>query len=180
MIERVKRYFVEIDLCKPTVDKDKIIKLFYGLCHLLGVSDKHNFVFFNSDERPDIFRNDVMNIMVHSSVATFDDITQLQDVVTEEVYKLFCIMFDHLLYAVETKEILQQTFIILRYLFALTPKQFLKNVACKMDMIDLVFLLCIVYSNHRLCSKDIANYIECMKDIFYYKLKKKLRIFILN
>jgi hypothetical protein len=173
MIERVKRYFVEIDSCKPTVDKDKITKLFYGLCHLLGVSDKHNFVFFNSDERPDIFRNDVMSIMAHSSVATFNDITQLQDVVTEEVYKLFCILFDHLLYAVETKEILQQTFIILRYLFTLTPKQFLQNVACKMDMIDLVFLLCIVYSNNQLCSKDIACYIECMKDIFYYKLKKK-------
>jgi hypothetical protein len=173
MIDRVKRYFVEIDLCKPAVDKDKIVKLFYGLCHLLGVCDKQHFVFFNSDERPDIFRNDVMSIMVHSSVATFDNITQLQDVVTEEVYKLFCILFDQLLYAVETKEVLQQTFVILRYLFALPNKQSFKNLACKLDMIDLVFLICIIYSNHHLCSKDSANYIECMKDIFYYKLKKK-------
>jgi hypothetical protein len=173
VLERVKQYFMEIDACKPNTDKDKLGKLLYGVCHLLAVTEKQHFVFFNTDERADVFRNDVMNIMVHSAVATFDDIIKLEDIVTEEVYKLLCILFDHLLYAVETKQVLQKTFIILRYLFALTPKQSLLNVGNKMDIIDLVFLICIIYSNNHFCPKDLAAYIGCMKDIFYYRLKKK-------
>jgi hypothetical protein len=173
VVERVRKYFMDIEACKPNVDKDKLAQLLYGVCHLLAVCEKQNFVFFNSDERAHVFRNDVMNIMVHSAVATFDDIIKLQNIVTEEVYKLLCILFDYLLYAVETKQVLQKTFIILRYLFALNPKQSFMNVGNKMDMIDLVFLICIIYSNNSLCAKELATYIECMKDIFYYKLKKK-------
>lgn len=173
ILERVKTYFMQIETCKSNNEKDKVARLLYGVCHLLATSNKQNFVFFNVNERADLFRNDVMNIIVHSAVATFDDIIKLQEIVTEEVYKLLCILFDHLLYAVETKQVLQKTFIILRYLFALTPKQSLLNIGSKMDMIDLVFLICIIYSNNSLCPKELAIYIECMKDIFYYKLKKR-------
>ncbi len=173
VIQQVKDYFTHIENCKPNVDKDKISKLFYGVCNLLATGDKHNFVFINEHERAEVFRNDVMTIMIHSAVATFDDLVQLENVVSEEVYKLLCILYDNMLYAVETKDILQKTFIILRYLFALTPKHYLQHTSHKMDIIDIVFLICIIYSNDKLCQPALREYIVCMKDIFYFKLRKK-------
>jgi hypothetical protein len=174
VLERVKKYYSCLDACKPLVDKDRLIKLFYGLCHLIGVLDKQNFIFYKEGERQNMFKNDILHILVNSSKHTTGDIMQLEDILTEEAFSLMCILFDCFLYCVETKQVMQKMFIMLRYLLTLSPKQYLKNVgSCKMDITDFVFLVCVMYSKHSLCLTEIKDYILCLKDIFYYRLKKK-------
>lgn len=174
ILEKMKDYFIEIDKCK---DKDKLINIVYSLCHLMANCEKKNYKFFNDQEKPETFRNSIMSILVHSSVQTIthNEITQLHTYVTEEVYQLLCILYDSFIYSVNPKEALQYDFIIMRYFLSITPKIYLQpsNLKQKMDIIDIVFLLCMIYVEKDAMDDDLKEYVKCMKDLFYYKLKKK-------
>jgi hypothetical protein len=83
---------------------------------------------------------------------------------------------------VESKETIQKCFLIIRYLLTLTPRQYIQGTTKKIttDIIDFMFLLCVWYSENTACNKDIKIYINNVKDIFYYRLKKKDKLTRIN
>ena len=181
ILERVKYYLEKIESCK-TNDKDLLIKLIYSLLHLLGNSDKGNYTFYYPNEKHDMFQEDIKNIRYYSTFQVHDEITPLQSILTEEVYTLFNVLYETFLYSVESKESIQKCFVIIRYLLTLSPRQYIKGTTKKIttDIIDFMFLLCVWYSKNTNCTKEIATYINNIKDIYYYKLKKKDKLIRIN
>lgn len=180
-LKTVKDYLEKIEACKSN-EKEKLTKLLYSLLHLLGNSDKGIYTFFYPNEKSDMFVDDIKNIRYYSNSHDNEDLSPIQSIVTEEVYTLLNIMYDCFLYSVESKESLQKCFIIIRYLLTLTPRQYIQGTTKKIttDIIDFIFILCVWYSNNKQCPKDISLYINHIKDIFYYRLKKKDKLIRIN
>jgi hypothetical protein len=180
-LKTVKEYLEKIESCKNN-EKDKLSKLLYSLLHLLGNSDKGIYTFYYPNEKSDMFLDDIKNIRYYSNSHDNEDLSQIQSIVTDEVYTLLNILYDCFLYSVESKESLQKCFIIIRYLLTLTPRNYIQGTTKKVttDIIDFIFILCVWYSNNKQCPKDINLYINHIKDIFYYRLKKKDKLIRIN
>jgi hypothetical protein len=180
-LKTVKDYLEKIETCKSN-EKEKLTKLLYSLLHLLGNSDKGIYTFYYPNEKGDMFADDIKNIRYYSNVNDNEDLSPIQSIVTEEVYTLLNILYDCFLYSVESKESLQKCFIIIRYLLTLTPKHYIQGNTKKIttDVIDFIFILCVWYSNNNQCPKDISLYVNHIKDIFYYRLKKKDKLLRIN
>lgn len=177
----VKDYLEKIETCKNN-EKDKLTKLIYSLLHLLGNSDKGIYTFYYPNEKSNMFSDDIKNIRYYSKSHNNEDLSQIQSIVTDEVYTLLNILYDCFLYSVESKESLQKCFIIIRYLLTLTPRNYIQGTTKKIttDIIDFIFILCVWYSNSKQCPQDISLYINHIKDIFYYRLKKKDKLIRIN
>jgi hypothetical protein len=181
ILERVKYYLEKIESCKVN-EKEQLIKLIYSLLHLLGNSDKGVYTFYYPNEKGDMFQEEIKNIRYYSAFNEHDELIQLQSILTEEVYTLFNVLYEGFLYSVESKETIQKCFLIIRYLLTLTPRQYIQGTTKKIttDIIDFMFLLCVWYSENTACNKDIKIYINNVKDIFYYRLKKKDKLTRIN
>ena len=174
VIERVKYYLEKIEACKSN-DKDKLSKYIYSLLHLLGNSEKGIYTFRYQNDNSDMFAEDIKNIRYYSTYHDNEELVPIQSILNEEVYTLLNIMYECFLYSVESKESIQKCFVIIRYLLTLTPRHYIQGTTKKIttDIIDFVFLLCVWYSKSNHCTKELSSYINHIKDIFYYKLKKK-------
>jgi hypothetical protein len=173
---QVKMYYEEIEKCKTNEkDKEKLANLCYGLFHLIGNCHKAQYIFWNQTEKAEIFKADINAILVHTGRSEHEELLCLRDILCEETYALFNIVYERFLYSVESKVVLQELFTILRYVLALTPKFYLASSHYKieMDIIDLMYLLCVIYSNNSYCPPEVRDYITLSKDLFYYKLSKK-------
>lgn len=181
ILQRVKCYLEKIESCKNN-DKEQLIKLIYSLLHLLGNSDKGIYTFYYPNEKHEMFQEDIKNIRYYSSIDEHDELIPLQSILTEEVYTLFNVLYESFLYSVESKETIQKCFMIIRYLLTLSPKQYIQGTTKKIttDIIDFIFLLCVWYSKNSSCTNDIVAYINYIKDIFYYRLKKKDKLIRIN
>lgn len=181
ILERVKYYLEKIESCKP-IEKERLIKLIYSLLHLLGNSDKGIYTFYYPNEKSDLFQEEIKNIRYYSTFHEHGEVVSLQSILTEEVYTLFNVLYESFLYSVESKEAIQKCFLIIRYLLTLTPRQYIQGTTKKIttDIIDFIFLLCVWYGKNENCNKDIKVYINNVKDIFYYRLKKKDKLIRIN
>ena len=181
ILERVKYYLEKIETCKPN-EKEQLIRVIYSLLHLLGNSDKGIYTFYYPNEKSDMFQEEIKNIRYYSSFHEHDELTPLQSILTEEVYTLFNVLYECFLYSVESKESIQKCFLIIRYLLTLSPRHYIQGTTKKIttDIIDFIFLLCVWYSKTENCNKDITVYINNVKDIFYFRLKKKDKIIRIN
>lgn len=183
VLQQIKTFFTMIETCKPS-EKSKLAKIYYAMFHLIGVCDKAHFVFHQKEDRPSLFMNDIKELIYTSNQTDCTELEQLKDVLTEDVYHLLLILYDSFLYSVESKDIVQKCFLILRYLITLTPKQYLasgnKMTNVNMDILDFVFLTCILYSNSTYCLDTVKLYVNIAKDIFYFKGKKKDKMLRVN
>ena len=183
VFQRVKTFFTMIEMCKPS-EKSKLAKIYYAMFHLIGVCDKAHFVFHQKEDRPSLFTNDIKELIYTSNQTDCTELEQLKNVLSDEVYHLLLILYDSFLYSVESKDIVQKCFLILRYLITLTPKQYLANgnkmTNVNMDILDFVFLTCILYSNSTYCLDTVKLYVNVAKDIFYFKGKKKDKMLRVN
>lgn len=178
---KFKEYLQHIEICKPS-ERDRLVKLVYAMCHLVGNSDKGTFTFYYPNEKTALFTEDIKNIRYSNGTKDFPDLVQLQPILTEEAYTLLSIMYEAFLYSVESKANLQKCFVILRYFLTLSPRHYIQGTTrgVTMDIIDFVFLICVWYGNNPHCTQDLQQYISLVKDIFYYKLKKKDKILRIN
>ena len=183
VLQQIKTFFTMIETCKPS-EKSKLAKIYYAMFHLIGVCDKAHFVFHQKEDRPSLFMNDIKELLYTSNQTDCTELEQLKNVLSDEVYHLLLILYDSFLYSVESKDIVQKCFLILRYLITLTPKQYLANgnkmTNVNMDILDFVFLTCILYSNTTYCLDNVKLYVNIAKDIFYFKGKKKDKMLRVN
>jgi hypothetical protein len=181
IIKKVKEYLEVIDTCKQT-ERDKQIRILYSLFHLLGNSDKGIYTFYYPHEKSNVFLEDIKNIRFTSGTHDIHDLSQLQQVLTDEVYTLLNVMYECFLYSVESTVSLQKCFVILRYLLTLSPRHYIQGTTkgVSMDIIDFVFLICVWYGDNVHCTQELKMYISDVKDIFYYKLKKKDKLIRIN
>lgn len=178
---KFKEYLQHIEVCKPS-ERDRLVKLVYAMCHLVGNADKGTFTFHFPNEKTPLFTEDIKNIRYSNGTKDFPDLVQLQPILTEEAYTLLSIMYEAFLYSVESKANLQKCFVILRYFLTLSPRHYIQGTTrgVTMDIIDFVFLICVWYGNNPHCTQDLQQYISLVKDIFYYKLKKKDKVLRIN
>lgn len=175
-LQQLKAFYALMEACKPS-DKDKLCKICYAMLHLVGACDKTTFIFHKVDDVATSFVDDINALLYNSSHAEFPELVQLKDILCDDVYNLISILYDNFLYSVESKTSLQQCFFIVRYLLTMTPKQFLatgrSGKGVNMDIMDFIFLTCILYAGNVHCTEELRGYITTCKDIFYYKAKKK-------
>lgn len=178
---KLKEYFELIEGCKPS-ERNKLTKLVYAMCHLVGNADKGSYTFYYPYEKSVVFTEDIKNIRFSNGLKEFAELSQLQPILTEEAYVLLSVMFEAFMYSVESKVNLQRCFVILRYFLTLSPRQYIQGTTrgITMDIIDFVFLICVWYGNNPHCTDDLRQYIALIKDIYYYKLKKKEKVVRIN
>lgn len=176
VLQQLKSYFHYIDRCKPA-DKDTLASLCYGLFHLLASTEKKQYVFHNESERSDLFKTHITNLIHSTANGDNKDLVHLKDVLNAEVYSLLNIMYDGFLYSVQSSKILQMCFVIIRYLITLQPRQYYaQDKKLAMDIYDILFLVCISYSQNMHCPKEVGEYIMLTKDLFYYQVKKRDKV----
>lgn len=178
---KLKEYFQLIEVCKPS-ERERLVKLMYAMLHLIGNAEKGTFTFYFPNEKSALFTEDIKNIRYTEGTKNIPEMSQLQSVLTEEAYTLLSIMYEAFLYSVASKANLQKCFIILRYFLTLTPRHYIQGSTrgVTMDIIDFVFLICVWYGDSIHCTQDLRQYISLVKDIFYYKLKKKDKLVRIN
>jgi len=178
---KVKEYLELIEVCKPS-EKERLIKLLYALFHLIGNADKGRFTFYYPNEKRDMFADDIKNIRYTVSSRDNADLSQLKQVLSDEAYVLLTVIHETFMYSVESKASLQKCFVILRYLLTLSPRHYIQGTTkgVTMDIIDFVFLVCVWYGDNPHCPTDLRTYIALIKDLFYYKLKKKDKLVRIN
>lgn len=178
---KLKEYLQLIEMCKLS-ERERLVKLLYAMFHLIGNADKGTFTFYYPNEKSALFKEDIKNIRYTDGMKHIPELSQLQSVLTEETYTLLSIMYEAFLYSVASKANLQKCFIILRYFLTLTPKHYIQGTTrgVTMDIIDFVFLICVWYGDNIHCTESMRQYISLVKDIFYYKLKKKDKLLRIN
>lgn len=161
-------------------DKDRLryTKLCLGLFGILMYCEKAQYKFIDESDTSKVFSNDIRSYLVNEQNTIWGDVlSDFKDVLREEVYDLLNILLRCLqnIFGESDEIILRKSFIIVRYLLTLTPKNIFQstNHGCKLDIIDMVFAACMLHSQSRFCSTDIASYVAVIKDLFYFKASKK-------
>lgn len=176
ILAKVKEYYGMIETCKAS-EKPRLAKVCYALFHLIGQCTKATYVFHTDEDKPIMFTNDINAMLYNATSTEFPEIVQFKHVLSDEIYNLITILYDVFLYSVESKAATQNCFFIIRYLITLVPKQYLAagctSKGVNMDMMDFLFLTCMLFTNNPHCSPDVTTYITTCKDIFYYKARKK-------
>lgn len=183
ILQKIKAYYEMVKTYKPS-EKQKLVKVFYALFHMIAQCDKATYIFHNLQDKSGMFIDDIKGLIYNSNHIDIPETMQLKDVLSDEVYSLINIMYDCFLYSVESKVALQKCFLIMRYLLTLLPKQYLASgqtsKSINMDITDFMFLACILYTNQQHCPADIKLYVTTCKDIFYYKARKKDKLARVN
>lgn len=175
--ERIKMHYEELEQCKNS-DKVTLTKISYNLFHLLACSEKKNYVFCDPQDKPDMFRSHILNIMESSNVTvTHQELEQLRDLLHQEVYLLLNIIFDNLMYTIDVTTVTQKCLLTVRYILTLPARRLYKpDKKSNLDAADIMFILFVVYGNHSSCPKHLSDYITLIKDLYYFKLLKKDKI----
>lgn len=175
--ERVKMHYEELEQCKNT-DKVTLTRISYNLFHLLACCEKKDYVFCNPQDKPDMFRTHILNIMQSSNVTVMhEELEQLQEFLHQEIYLLLNIIFDNLMYTVDIATVTQNCLLTVRYILTLPPRRLYKpDKKTNLDAADILFILFVVYGNHSSCPRQLTHYITLIKDLYYFKLRKKDKI----
>jgi hypothetical protein len=171
----------EIKLSKSRdTERKRFIKLCMGIFGILMYCEKGQYTFVDENDTYKVFANDIQSILLHEQNTVWDDtLSNFKGVLKDDVYNLLNTLQKHFknMFGENEEVILRKSFVILRYLLTLTPKHVFKNTKhgnpTKLDVIDMVFIVCMMYSQNTFCSKELASYIAISKDIFYVKVSKK-------
>ena len=105
----------------------------------------------------------------------YAELDELQSFVDANAYIYFTVLYENLKNATNTKIIYD----IIRFL--LSQKKSVKSDAVlKLDMIDVLFMLIMVFVTNNDVNRDVSSYVHLCKDIFYYRVKKKNKINRIN
>lgn len=172
--ETIKKHYEELEQCKNT-DKDTLTRISYNLFHLIACCEKKNYVFCDPQDKPDMFRTHILNIMESSNVTVMhDELEQLQEFLHQEIYLLLNIIFDNMMYTVDISTVTQNCLLTVRYILTLPPRRLYKpDKKTNLDAPDIMFILFVVYGNHSSCPRHLTHYITLIKDLYYFKLRKK-------
>lgn len=161
-------------------DKERVryIKLCKGLFDLLLYYQKAQYKFYDEDDSYKMFENDIQSYLnVEQNTIWGDVLIDFKDILRDDVFSLLNILQKCLQNMFEQRHeiVLRKSFIIVRYLLTLTPKRLFKNTkhASKLDIIDIIFIVCMLFCQMNLYSNDIAVYVAVAKDIFYLRCPKK-------
>lgn len=159
-------------------ERGRFIRLCMGLFGVLMYCEKGQYKFVDENDTYKVFADDIHSILSHEQHTIWDDtLLDFRDILKEDVYNLLNTLkkFFQNMFGENEEVLLRKSFIILRYLLTLTPKHIFKNTkhGCKLDVIDMVFIVCMLYSQSTLCAVELASYISISKDIFYFKVCKK-------
>jgi hypothetical protein len=159
-------------------ERGRFVRLCMGLFGVLMYCEKGQYKFVDDNDTCKVFADDIHSFLSHEQNTIWDDtLLNFKDILKDDVYNLLNILqrcFQNM-FGENEEVLLRKSFVILRYLLTLTPKHlFKKNKhGCKLDVIDMVFIVCMLYSQYTFCTKELASYISISKDIFYLKVCKK-------
>lgn len=175
--ERVKMHYEEFEQCKNT-DKVTLTRISYNLFHLLACSEKKDYVFCDHEDKPDMFRSHILNIMQSSNVTVMHkELEQLEEFLHQEIYLLLNILFDNLMYTVDIATVTQNCLLTVRYILTLPLRRLYKpDKKTNLDAHDIMFILFVIYGNHSSCPRHLTHYITLIKDLYYFKLRKKDKV----
>jgi len=175
--ERIKMHYEELEQCKNT-DKVTLTKISFNLFHLLACSEKKDYVFSDPQDKPDMFRNHILNIIQSSNVTvTHEELEQMREFLHQEIYLLLNIIFDNLMYTVDVTTVTQNCLLTARYILTLPARRLYKpDKKSNLDAADIMFILFVVYGNHSSCPRHLSDYITLIKDLYYFKLLKKDKV----
>lgn len=182
LLSKIKSYFGAIEIIKQS-DKRHITQQYYELLNLIKQIPKQKYVFCSETDKTTLSSAD-MNVVTYDVDYTVveNDLALLSGVVNADVYKLLLFMFSCITQTnnLSREENLRKCFSVIRYLLTLQPKSYLQMKGCKMDIVDILFVILILFSNSTYCTVLVRRYVNISKDIFYHRITKSKKLERIN
>lgn len=175
ILRKIKQYCDDIENTKQN-DTKQLLKYYYEVLNIVNVIPKQRYVFCDETDRKSISIADMNTVSfdVNYSVVE-DELISMANLLKSDVYKLLIVFYSCLTNSnnLPREENVRKCFLILRYLLTLPTKSFLKAKGSKLDIIDIVCLVFMIFSGSSICSHTIRQYIHFAKDVVYYRATKQ-------
>lgn len=184
LMSQIKQYLNSIESTKQN-DTKSMSNHYFELLNLLANIPKHKYIFCDSNDKNTISKSDMNTVILDVNFSVVEnDLLSLSHVVKNDIHKLLVVLYSGITKSNNLckEENIRKCFLIIRYLLTLQPKAYLQVKGSKIDIIDILFIVLIMFSESIYCTKMLQQYITISKDIFYLrttKQKKWARINIL-
>ena len=147
---------------------DVLMNNLINLSVLISLNTKKNLHLFSKDEK-----TDVREILYTANYTYFIEIEEFKHVLNEDIYNLFNIICGN----TKTRRDMTKTFALINYLLACTKKEIFK-IKSELDAVDYIFIILIKII--REFENELCEYVMLCKDLFYYRCKKRDKLFRIN
>jgi hypothetical protein len=182
LLSQIKQYLSSIESTKQN-DRKLLSQHYFELLNLLVNIPKQKYIFCDSNDKQKISKSDMNTVILDVNFSVVeDDLLSLSNVVTHDVYKLLVVLYSGITKSnnLPKEENIRKCFLIIRYLLTLQPKAYLQVKRNKIDIVDILFIVLILFSGSTYCSKILQQYINISKDIFYLRTTKQKKLERIN
>ncbi len=160
LLQEFTKHISEIEKNDNKNDKDKIIYHMKAVCFLLSAheyKEKENILDKTIKDDSSIER------ILHTSQKEYVDLVEYKEILDEEIYILINVLYHNIAYGIY----IHDCFSIIRYMILKSKKTD--------DIIDLLFTILLKYLDNNRVPSDVKSYVISCKDLFYYRLTKKVK-----
>jgi hypothetical protein len=182
LLSKIKEYCNLIENVKRN-DVQLLSKYYFELLNLFKHIPKQKYIFRSEIDKKHITDADIEHVIHNiNNTTTDEELASLSNVVHKDIYDKLSIFFSCITKtnSVSNQENVRICFMLVRYFLTLQPKQYLQAKHSKLDIIDIMFLVIVLFSESSHCSDSIKQYIQVSKDMFYYKVNKRKKIERIN
>jgi hypothetical protein len=145
--------------------KEELIEALTCACNLLAAQEQKQLTLL---DKKDNGKNKIERIL-YASHKEYEDLMEFRDILKQDVYNLLNTLYKNLVHACD----LNESFVIIKYLISLKKKDLYYSESTQNDAYDLLFIVLFNFADTNRVPPDVLEYINCSKDLFYYRCKQK-------
>jgi hypothetical protein len=175
LLSQIKEYLNSIESTKQN-DRKLMSQHYVELLNLLANIPKQKYIFCDGNDKQTISKSDMNTVILDVNFSVVeDDLLSLSHVVTSDIHKLLIVLYSGITRSnnLPKEENIRKCFLIIRYLLTLQPKTYLQVKGNKIDIVDILFIVLILFSGSIYCTRMLQQYINISKDIFYLRTTKQ-------
>jgi hypothetical protein len=182
LLSKIKEYCNLIESTKRCEFNLLVTYCFEIIC-LFKHIPKKKYIFRCETDKKQITDAEIDYVTQNVNISTIEEeLASLSSIVQKDIHGKLLILFSCITHTnnLSNEENVRICFLLVRYLLSLQPKSYLLTKESKLDIVDILFLVLVLFSKSSHCKDVLKRYIQIAKDIFYYKVNKQKKIERIN
>ena len=182
LLSKIKEYCNLIENAKRSESK-LLVAYYLEVLSLLKRIPKQKYAFRCETDKKQITDAEIDYATQNVNIVTIEEeLAFLSNIVQDRIRSKLLILYSCITNTnnFPKEDNVRICFLLVRYLLTLQPKSYLLKKDSKLDIVDILFLIIVLFSDSSHCSHVLKQYIQLTKDIFYYKINRLKKIGRIN